>query len=116
MTDFLSLEVDHTKTYIVDGKLSSEAYVEFKKALGYKPENFQWIKQGVLERKVAEATRGVRDSGMADQIRERIKRGMDNWDGTVTDVCYDKARCRCQQQEALYPFLDRSAAEGSQVF
>ena len=100
----IAIEVDHNKAYIVDGKLSSEAYHELKKALGYQPENFEWIKKGVIENKVRDATRGMKNADAIEATRERIGNGLKNWDGTVTDVCYDKARCRCHTKKAYTHF------------
>lgn len=61
----VTLKVTDSSTYVV-GKLTKELYQEFKKTLGYKDPNALW--------------RG---------------KNAKNWDGYITTVCYDKARCRC---------------------
>lgn len=116
MSDFLTLEVDHETSYIVDGKLSSKAYAEFKKALGYKPENFRWIKQSVIEGKIAKACQGVRSPAEREAIRSRIEGAMKDWDGTVTSVCYDKARCRCHNKKPYTHFPSGLLPKARQFF
>jgi hypothetical protein len=61
----VTLRVTDASTF-VQGKLSKELYQEFKRTLGYKDPNAIW--------------RG---------------KNAKNWDGYITTVCYDKARCRC---------------------
>lgn len=61
----VTLKVTDASTFVI-GKLSKDLYQEFKKTLGYKDPNALWRGKNVK-----------------------------NWDGYITTVCYDKARCRC---------------------
>lgn len=76
---YILLEVDHHVTSIVQGRLDKKLYREFKKALGYRPEDYIWrIK-----------------SAAANETNPQKRKIMENWDGYISNVCYDKARCRC---------------------
>lgn len=71
----ITLKVTDTVTYI-EGKLESEIYQRFKKALGYQDDKAMW-----------KASRGTSESGK--------KKPNNNWDGWQTTVCYNYKYCRC---------------------
>lgn len=76
------LEVTNNTTFITEGRLSKEIYAEFKRALGYKSENEDWIKRSKIER-------------ARDFEKESVRKQMENWDGYYSTVCYNKAKCKC---------------------
>jgi superfamily II DNA or RNA helicase len=65
MTTPITLRVQDSTTFVV-GKMTKELYQEFKKTLGYEDPNRMWKGKNAK-----------------------------NWNGYITTVCYDKARCRC---------------------
>ncbi|NJL70524.1 MAG: DEAD/DEAH box helicase family protein [Candidatus Competibacteraceae bacterium] len=71
----LVLHVDHNSTSIVEGRIQGEAYKGLKRALGYLPENYQWMKRQFAQ--------------------QYGKAAAANYDGYVSSVCYNRANCRC---------------------
>ncbi len=75
MSNQITLKIDNVSTFI-DPPLKGSIYAEFKKKLGYKPENAVWMTNS-----------------------------NPHWDGWVTTVCYGSGKCRCpnKKQEMHFP-------------
>ena len=76
MADKLILKVDHNTTY-VQGKMESHIYDQFKKELGYKPENAYWM---------------IKNNADKAGDKEEWKK---DWDGTISSVCWNAKFCHC---------------------
>lgn len=74
MSDQITLTVDNVSTF-VHPPLKGALYAEFKKKLGYKPENAVWISNN-----------------------------NPHWDGWVTTVCYGSGKCRCANKKSEMHF------------
>jgi len=77
MSDEISLIITNTSTFI-KGRLKSEVYKGLKKALGYMPED---------------AFFAVERMKMDPDYDK--KPWLHDYDGQITTVCYNKAKCRC---------------------
>jgi superfamily II DNA or RNA helicase/intein/homing endonuclease len=77
MSDEISLIITNTTTF-VQGRLKSEVYQGLKRALGYMPEDAFHIIQQV-------------------QLNPNIEKmpWLKDYDGHITTVCYNKAKCKC---------------------
>ncbi len=90
---FLVLHVDHSSTAIVEGRLTKESYKEFKKALGYKPENVKFMLRTMLEK--AKAKEIARARRFCEEPNENNYKWLEAWDGYKSNVCYNKGKCTC---------------------
>lgn len=72
MSDIIKLIVTNAVTFI-DGKLKSQHYQGLKKALGYRPEDSNFMVKAFQKKK------GVKWK----------------WDGLISTVCYSKKFCKC---------------------
>ena len=55
-SEFIKLRIDHNVTYL-DGRLSSDIYKNFRKELGYRPENAFFMIRSVIEKEEEKAER-----------------------------------------------------------
>lgn len=87
--DELVLEVGNCVTSIVSGSLNKETYQEFRRALGYRPDDYQF-----MIRQYAEKVRQqCRKKGYSDRkINEAVQRARE-WDGYKSDVRYNRGHC-----------------------
>ena len=83
ITSSLLLKFDNNVTYL-EGRLDSDIYSEFKKELGYYPEEANYIVRTVQAREEMKERLGLKSS----QFKK-------DWDGLITTVCYNKKFCRC---------------------
>ena len=70
----IQLKVDNVVTYI-SPPLSGQTYAEFKKKLGYKPQDSVWMSNA-----------------------------NPHWDGWITTVCYGSGKCRCPNKKSEMHF------------
>ena len=75
--DKIILRVDHNTTY-VQGRMDSHIYEQFKKELGYRPENAFWMIKNNAEKADKAEANGRNESWKKD------------WDGTISAVCWNK--------------------------
>lgn len=74
MADSIVLKIDHNVTY-VEGKLRGDLYKKLKKKLGYVPDNSFWMVQR--------------------NAQAHTEKWRQEWDGTITTICWNKHFCRC---------------------
>ena len=77
------LRVDNNVTYL-DGRLTSDVYQEFRRHLGYMPEDSFWL--------IESHNRKYKDK---DGNYKKGEEWRQDWDGTISTVCYNKAKCKC---------------------
>jgi len=77
------LKVDNNVTYIT-GQLDSVVYKKLKKKLGYIPEDVYWMIE-------TNKKKGKNKDGSYKRGQEWRK----DWDGSISTVCWNKARCKC---------------------
>ena len=70
----VTLKIDNVVTYI-DPPLKGQTYAEFKKKLGYKPQDSVWMAQA-----------------------------NPHWDGWITTVCFGSGKCRCPNKKSQMHF------------
>jgi superfamily II DNA or RNA helicase len=87
----LVLEVGNQVTTIVEGRLESDAYLLFKRELGWRPENYLWAIRANVEKVRAECLRKRYSKEALQSCIDRAK----EWDGYKTDVCYNEYHCHC---------------------
>jgi len=75
-SDKIVLRVDHNTTY-VQGRMDSHIYDQFKKELGYLPENAFWM---------------VKNNADKASDRQAWKK---DWDGIISAVCWNQKHCHC---------------------
>jgi superfamily II DNA or RNA helicase len=80
LADKLILKVDHNTTY-VQGRMESHVYDQFKKVLGYKPENAYWM---------------IKNNADKAGANEEWKK---DWDGTISAVCWNAKYCHCHTKK-----------------
>jgi len=77
------LKVDHNTTY-VQGRMESHVYDQFKKELGYLPDNAFWMIKNQAEKAERE--------GKTEDWRK-------DWDGTISAVCWNAQFCHCHTKK-----------------
>jgi superfamily II DNA or RNA helicase len=77
------LRVNNNVTHI-DGKLDSDVYKSLKKHLGYTPEDSYWM----VESNKFKHVDGEGNYKKGQEWRQE-------WDGSVTTVCWNRAKCKC---------------------
>jgi len=77
------LKLDNDVTY-VNGYLSPETYEDFKKELGYLPQDAIW--------KIKKQEKDIREAELSGKPVPDWKK---NWDGRISTVCYNYNHCRC---------------------
>jgi len=75
-SDKIVLKIDHNTTY-VQGRMESHIYDQFKKELGYRPENAFWM---------------IQNNAAKAEDHEEWKK---DWDGTISAVCWNAQFCHC---------------------
>lgn len=82
------LKIHNNVTYI-NGKLDGEVYRELKKEIGYKPENAFWMIENQRQK-----------YQNPDGTFKRGQEWRENWDGTISTICWNKSKCRCNTKKS----------------
>lgn len=78
----IELRVANNTTYII-GRLESQIYQGLKKRLGYSPENVIFM------------MRQVEEKNKRDRLAGKDISWKQEWDGTISTVCWSAANCKC---------------------
>jgi superfamily II DNA or RNA helicase len=75
----------HNNVCYLDGRLSSSDYQEFKKILGYMPEDSFWM---------------VKKHNEKLEEQENVEEWRKEWDGSISTVCWNKQFCKCNVKKS----------------
>lgn len=78
----IELRIDNNTTYVI-GRLESQIYQDLKKHLGYTPENAIFM------------MRQVEEKNERDRLAGKDISWKQEWDGTISTVCWSAANCKC---------------------
>jgi len=95
----------HNSSTFIDGRIEKDIYKELKRELGYMPENAIWAVEKHREK-------GKDKNGNYLPGQE----WRDEWDGSITTICYNKSKCKCNVKKSGMHFPTGILSSALKVF
>jgi superfamily II DNA or RNA helicase len=111
MSEALVLEVDNCVTSIVQGKLNKDQYQGFRRALGWRPEDYKFAVKAYAEKMRSQA---IAKGYSYDRVQQEYKRAME-WDGYQSNVRYNAGHCGFRQKRK-YTHFDTGLLSNAREF
>ena len=101
----LVIEVDHSTSKVISGRLSKDQYSGLRRELGYLPENFTWIKKTLLQKRIDKRLYKLSDiEKTPEKIKEITEEETDKineWDGYTSTLKWDRSARNCEFPSGL---------------